>query len=111
MIVEFLRFRHPKGQSREQVLADARTTVAKWQANAKLIRKHYIIGDDDMAGAFYIWPTKEDAEQAHDAAWRDGVAKRTGAPPTISYFDLQMIVDNAEGSVREFAADETRWKS
>lgn len=109
MIVEFVRFQRPKGWTREQVLADARTTITKWRANEKLVRKHYIIGDDDMVGAFYIWPTREDAERAHDAAWRDGVTQKTGAPPTISYFDLAMIVDNASGSVQEFAAGATEW--
>lgn len=76
MIVEFVRFQRPKGWTREQVLADARTTITKWRANEKLVRKHYIIGDDDMVGAFYIWPTREDAERAHDAAWRDGVTQK-----------------------------------
>lgn len=109
MIVEFVQFKRAPGVSREEVLADARTTIPKWRANDKLIRKHFLAGDDDMLGAFYIWPTREDAERAHDDAWRQAVIKRSGAPPVIRYFDLTMIIDNTSGEVTEFAADETQW--
>ncbi len=102
MIVEFVEFRHKPGMTREQILEEARATVPKWTSNAELIRKHYVAGDDGMGGAFYIWPSREAAERGHDAAWRAAVERRTGAPPTIRYFDLFMLIDNAEGSVTEF---------
>ena len=102
MIVELVLFKHAAGWTREQILDDARGTVAKWRADPELIRKHYIVGDDDTAGAFYIWPSRQAAERAHDAAWRAGVAQRTGAPPTIRLFDLTMIVDNKAAAVTEF---------
>jgi hypothetical protein len=110
MIVEFVQFRRPHGWSRDQVLEDARATVPKWRAEARLVRKHYVTGENGMVGAFYIWPTRVDAERAHDAIWRAAVAAKTGAPPSISYFDLTMIVDNAAGSVTEFAEDEETWR-
>lgn len=110
MIVEFVQFRRPKGWSRDEVLADARATIDKWRANTRLVRKHYLIGEGDMVGAFYIWPSRADAEAAHDAVWRAGVEQKTGAPPQIDYFDLTMIVDNAAGSVTEFAAASEEWR-
>jgi hypothetical protein len=103
MIVEFVQFRTPPGLSRDEVLADARSTVAHWRANKDLIRKHYVLSEDGTTGgAFYIWPSKEAAQRGHDAVWREGVERRTGAPPVIHYFDLMMIVDNERGSVTEF---------
>ena len=109
MIVEFVRFRTPKGWSREQVLEDARATVDRWRGERRLVRKHYLRGDGDMAGAFYIWPARADAEAAHDAAWQARIAEKTGAPPEITCFDLTMIVDNPAASVREFGEGEEGW--
>ena len=64
MIVEFVQFKYPPGCSREQILADARTSVPRWRDNEELVRKHYIAGEDGTGGAFYIWPSKEQRSAA-----------------------------------------------
>ena len=51
----------------------------------------------------YVWPTREAAQAAHDAAWRAAVAQRTGSAPVIRYFDLQMLLDNEAGTVTEWS--------
>jgi len=102
MIVEYVLFKTPPGLTREQVLEGARHTIQRWQANKELIRKHYIESEDGYGGAFYIWPSKEAAQRGHDADWRAGVEKRTGAAPVIRYFDLLMILDNEAGKVTEY---------
>lgn len=101
MIGELVLFRVPAGWDRDQVLADARPTVERWRANPELIRKHYILGEDGACGAFYLWKSREAAERGHDAAWRQAVERRTGAPPTITYFDVFMLLDNEHGRVVE----------
>ena len=69
-----------------------------------MLRKHFLLSDDGQeCGGLYIWPTREAAEAAHDAAWRAAVEKRTGAPPTIRYFLLQMLLDNEAGTVTEWS--------
>ena len=85
MIVEFVEFRHKPGMTREQILEDARATVPKWQANADLVRKYYVAGENDMGGAFYVWPSREAAERGHDAGARgsgehDFVRATVGGP-------------------------------
>ena len=105
MIVEFVEFRHRPGQTREEILDEARATVPRWRGNSELIRKHYVTGDDGMGGAFYIWPSREAAERGHNAEWRAAVEKRTGAPPVIRYFDLFMLIDNPAGVVNEYPPD------
>jgi hypothetical protein len=105
MIVEFVQFTYPPGMSREQILDDARTTIPRWRGNTELFRKHYLVGEDGMGGAFYIWPSKEAAQRGHNAEWFANINARTGAVPTIRYFDLTMIVDNAAGTVTEFPAN------
>jgi len=103
MIVEFVQFKYPPGLTREQILEDGRTTIPRWRANKELIRKHYIVGEDGTGGAFYIWPSKEAAQRGHNEEWFANIKARTGSTPTIRYFDLLMIVDNAAGTTTEFA--------
>ena len=110
MIVELVEFRQPAGWERERILADAKTTVAKWTANKDLVRKHFVMGLRDDAGVgagIYIWPSMEAAQKAHDAQWRAAIEKRTGSTPTIRYFDLFLLIDNEHDAVTEWAADGT----
>jgi hypothetical protein len=104
MILELVLFKSPPGMDRAAVLEDAKHTIPRWRANADLIRKHYVLSEDGYGGGVYIWPSKEAAQRGHDAAWRESVKQRTGSEPEIRYFDLLMVVDNAEGSVIEWTA-------
>ncbi|NNM71013.1 monooxygenase [Enterovirga aerilata] len=101
MIVEIVTFKHRPGQSREEVLEEARATVPKWQANPDLIRKHFLYGQDDAGGGIYLWPSREAAEAAHGPEWREGVRARTGSEPQIVYYDLLMVIDNERKTVAE----------
>jgi hypothetical protein len=100
MIVELVSFKAPPGADWDAILTDARATIPRWRANPALLRKHYLLSEDgEECAGLYIWPTREAAEAAHDAAWRAGVEKRTGAAPAIRYFGLQMLLDNEAGTV------------
>lgn len=104
MILELVLFKSPQGKSREEILEDAKHTLPRWQANADLLRKHYLLSDDGFeGGGVYIWPSREAAEKGHDAEWRAGVEKRTGSQPVIRYFDLLMLLDNEAKTVTEFS--------
>jgi hypothetical protein len=104
MILELVTFKAPADADWDAILADARATIPRWRANPALVRKHYLLSDDghECAG-LYIWPTREAAEAAHDAAWRAAVEKRTGSAPAIRYFALQMLLDNEAGTVTEWS--------
>jgi hypothetical protein len=104
VIVEIVTFKVLPGADWRAILADARTTLPRWQANRELKRKHYVLSaDGKTSGGVYIWPSREAAEKAHDATWRANVEKRTGAAPTIVYFDLMMLLDNEAGTVTEWS--------
>ena len=104
MIVELGTFKAPPGADWDAILADARATIPRWRANPQLVRKHYLLSDDgNECAGLYIWPTRAAAEAAHDTAWRAGVEKRTGSPPAIRYFGLQMLLDNETGTVTEWS--------
>lgn len=104
MILELVTFQAPPGADWDAILVDARATIPRWRANAQLVRKHYLLSDDgkECAG-LYIWPTREAAQAAHDAAWRASVELRTGAAPKFRYFALQMLLDNEAGMVTEWS--------
>lgn len=106
MILELVEFNTPKAWAREQVAEDARHVVAKWRANPELLRKHFLLSlDGKTGGGVYVWPSIEAAERAHDEAWRQSVIKRTGAAPTIRYFDLFLLVDNEQGRAVAYDAN------
>lgn len=109
MIVELVTFRATPGADWEAILGEARATIPRWRANADLVRKHYLLSEDgtECAG-LYIWPSREAAEAAHNAAWRAAVAERTGSAPAIRYFELQMLLDNEAGTVTEWSRDGVR---
>ncbi len=104
MILELVTFKAPPGADWDAILADARLTIPRWRANRDLMRKHYVVSQDGAeCGGVYIWPDRAAAEAAHDAAWRAGVEARTGAAPSIVYYDLMMLLDNAAGTVTEWS--------
>ena len=103
MILELVEFNSPKGWTRQQVAEDARHVIPKWQGNKELLRKHFLLELNGKTGAgVYIWPSLDAAQRAHNEDWKQSVIKRTGAAPTIRYFDLFLLIDNENGSVNEF---------
>jgi hypothetical protein len=104
VIVELITFAATPGADWDAILAEARATIPRWRANAQLVRKHYLLSEEgtECAG-LYLWATRAAAEAAHDAAWRAGVAERTGSAPTIRYFELQMLLDNEAGTASEWS--------
>jgi hypothetical protein len=104
MILELVEFNTPKGWTREQVAEDARHVIDKWRFNKEMLRKHFLLSLDGKTGAgVYIWPSVDAAQKAHGEEWRQSIIKRTGAAPTIRYFDLFLLIDNENGKVSEFS--------
>jgi hypothetical protein len=104
MVVELVTFKAPEGADWQSILGDPKATLPHWRANTDLVRKHYLVGGDGgTCAGLYIWPSRAAAERGHDATWRAGVEKRTGARPTITYFDLMMVLDNETGTVTEWS--------
>lgn len=54
MIVEMVTFTRPDGFRDEDLLEDARSTVAHWRANPDLIRKHSLAGEDGTVMGLYV---------------------------------------------------------
>ena len=72
MIIEFVTFDCPAGFTQADILADARSTVAMWQANEKLIRKHFVTREDGKIMGVYLWPDRAAAEARRGDRARPG---------------------------------------
>ncbi|GIX12486.1 MAG: hypothetical protein KatS3mg118_0445 [Paracoccaceae bacterium] len=102
MIIEIVSFDMPEGFGEAELRADARATVAHWQADPALIRKHFAIAGDGTVAGIYVWPDREAARRAHGPEWIARFRARTGREPRFAYFDVFMLIDNEAGAVREF---------
>lgn len=102
MILELVRFRHPPGKSREDLLEGARAALPRWQADEALVRKYFAASLDHGQGlGVYLWPTLADARAGHDAAWIAQAQARTGGPVEITYHDLLLVLDREHGTTGE----------
>lgn len=85
------------GATRDQIEAGMKKTVPTYQQAPGLIRKYFIISDDDQSfGGIYLWQDRKVAESwyTESPVWHNGVSKRSGQRAEISYFSVPMQVDN-----------------
>lgn len=102
MITEYVRFSLPAGITREEVVAGMREVAPRWQREANLVRKTFILDPGlRFTGAFYLWKDRQSAEVAHGPEWRERVLRTYGSVPEIQYFDTPLVVDDALGQVIE----------
>ena len=105
MIAEFVSFSAPDGSTREDIVKGALDTVARWQANPELVRKHYLVSQDHrQLMGLYLWPSIEAAQRGHNAEWIAQTEARIGGKVSISYYDLFMLLDNTTGSLTQYPA-------
>jgi hypothetical protein len=89
----------PAGMPRAQLESLFKASVPEYAKLPGLVRKYYTIGDDGRAGGLYLWSSRAAAEAWYNDAWKAGAAKRWGAPATLSYFDVPVIVDGQNPGV------------
>jgi len=102
MIVETVTFQILPGMSRDDVLADGRTTLERWTNFPGLVRKTFVMVDASTAMGVYLWESEVAADIGHDAAWLDRAEQHWGNRPRIVRYDALMELDNRHGEVLEF---------
>jgi len=104
MIIEIVRFKHKDGVTRQEVVEGAETVVGHWQANPELIRKHFLVSEDNREGlGIYVWPSREAAQKAHNSEWIARKKKDSAdGEISITYYDFFLEIDNERGMVRRF---------
>ena len=100
MITVLVQFKLPQPVSREQAKQTFLSTAPKYRDVAGLFRKYYLLAEDGAtAGGVYLWKSRSDAERMYTPEWRDFVRGKYGAPPTVTYFDSPVIVDNLSNEI------------
>jgi len=104
MITAFVQFRLPKPVTREKAREIFLSTAPRYRGTAGLLRKYYLLSEDgSTAGGVYLWKSRKDAEGLYTRDWENYVREKYGAPPTVTYFESPVVVDNV---MHEIISDE-----
>ena len=99
MIAKLVSFQLPTDMSRDDVMASAREIAEEWIRHPRLIRKDFLLDENNITYGYYLFPDRESAEQAHGAAFLKRLKERFGVEPEIKYFDYLMTADAEKGSI------------
>lgn len=84
----------PAGLPRATVEAGMTKSAPTYAAVPGLIRKYFTIGQADFGG-LYLFRDRASAQAWFNDAWRARVVATYGAQPTVTYFDVPLVVDNS----------------
>jgi hypothetical protein len=95
MITVLVQFKLPQPITRDKAREIFLSTAPKYRDIQGLIRKYYVLSQDgDTAGGVYLWKSREDAERLYTEDWKKFVREKYGAPPSVTYFESPVVVDN-----------------
>jgi hypothetical protein len=99
MIAKLVSFQLPLDMSRDEVLQAAREAAHEWLKHPKLVRKDFLLDDNNMTYGYYLFPDRESAEQAHDENFMKQLQDRFGVKPQMKYFDYLLTADTVNGNI------------
>lgn len=100
MITTIATFKLPHPMTVEEARALFQSTAPRYQGQAGLIRKYYVLSEDGLtAGGVYLWRSRQDAEALYTDAWRAFVTEKYGVAPELTYLQSPVVVDNATGQI------------
>jgi hypothetical protein len=100
MIVAIVNFTLPAPLTSDEARAMFEASAPSYQTVDGLRRKHYLLAENGRtAGGVYLWDSREQAETMYDEAWRQRIAARYGAEPTVTYYESSVTVEPAEITV------------
>ncbi len=95
-----VQFPLPK-RTTEQAIASGTGTAPTYRGLAAkgLIRKDYLNGDAGTGGV-YLWENRAAAEAWFTPERVAMLTEKFGAPPTLTWYDTHVTVDNLKGETR-----------
>lgn len=95
MITALVQFELPQPITREQAREIFLGTAPRYRETPGLLRKYYVLSQDGgTAGGIYLWKSRKDAENLYTEEWRSFVREKYGAPPSVTWFESPVVVDN-----------------
>ncbi|HEX6007053.1 MAG TPA: YdhR family protein [Burkholderiales bacterium] len=100
MITALVQFKLPQPVTRGKAQEIFLSTAPRYRNTPGLLRKYYVLSPDGgTAGGIYLWQSRKDAEALYTKEWQDTVRERYGAPPSITFFESPVIVDNVTNEI------------
>jgi len=85
----------PPGAPRALIEAGIRKSVPQYRQVPGLLRKYFTIGEGTFGGV-YLFASRAAAETWFDDAWHKRVVATYGRDGTVTYYDVPVVLDNAE---------------
>ncbi len=86
-------------RDKEDAIAAGKASSPAFLGMKGLIRKYYLNGDEG-GGGVYLWESREAADAWYNDDWWVNVEKKFGVRPKLTYYDNDIIVDNAASELR-----------
>lgn len=101
MITALVQFKLPQPVTREKARELFKGMAPKYRDVPGLVRKYFLLTHDGASvGGVYLWNSKEDAERLYSTEWKKSIEDRYGLPPSITYFESPVVVDNVVGAIQ-----------
>jgi hypothetical protein len=95
MITAIVQFKLPQPITREKAREIFLSTAPRYRETPGLLRKYYVLSEDGgTAGGVYLWKSRKEAEALYTKDWENFVRGKYGAPPSVTYFESPVVVDN-----------------
>ena len=96
MIAALVLFENDGSLTLDDAAARFNTTAPNYRGRDGLHSKAYIYAEDgSKLGGFYIFDSRADAEALYTDAWRARATELYGVEPTIQYFEVPVLIENA----------------
>lgn len=96
MIAALVLFENAEQLTLDDAAARFNTTAPSYRGRDGLHSKAYIFAEDGGAlGGFYVFNSREDADALYTDAWRVRVTEIYGVEPTVQYFEVPVLIENA----------------
>ena len=84
----------PPSADRAKIEAGIKASVPRYQKMPGLVKKYFTIGEGTFGGV-YLFETRAAAQAAFSEAWKAQVVASYGAAPSVTYFDVPLVLENA----------------
>lgn len=85
--------------AREKVIVMAREVAMEWLKHPNLLRKDFLLDENNKTYGYYVFSDKESAEQAHGEEFLARLKNQFGVEPEMQYFDYLMTADVTQGRI------------
>lgn len=99
MIVKLVSFQLPRDMPREEVLEMAKEVAQEWLRHPRLLRKDFLLDENNRTYGYYLFPDRKSAEEAHGEAFLARLRENFNVEPEIKYFDYLLTADTLNGKV------------